>query len=118
MIISDIELPAIEKNATNTLCTIHGDVLLSDVSYSDLTIKDAYFKQTIFSYTPSDGSFEIRICHSDGERYLIGLSQNPGVFVDVKPALNSLKITCYCVDKGRHTLTITDMLGNSSKLHE
>jgi len=58
------------------------------------------------------------ICSEGGFRFLTNYNKEPGIFVEVNPVQNTLKVNCICIERGTHTLTITDMLGATERLLE
>jgi hypothetical protein len=119
--ISNIELPAIQKDTKTNLCYLIGDIILTDMEYTDIIFKEALFTQIVYTSPKEfliDGSLSIQICNTGSNRYLLSLDNKPGVIVESNPAQNHLKVLCRCIEKGKYTLTISDFLGITTKIYE
>jgi hypothetical protein len=61
-----------------------------------------------------DGYLKLDVCKEGGSRLLESFGVIPGISVEINPANNLLKVKCYCIERGGHSISIVDLSGSTA----
>ena len=114
--INDINVSANDS----ILAEIEGATLLGDVDFTNIQISDITYsmRAIVGEITSNDGSMKTEICSEGGDRLLKISGTGSSVSINPNPATDLLSISTTTLEKGKHTIEITDLLGKTKKISE
>jgi hypothetical protein len=121
MAFANVQVPDLKADSEIILLTLRGDILLGSTDSSGIILREVQFSDnSLLDGEPEliNGFLTTEICEEGSDRYIELLDFIPGVFVLENPVSDILKVECKTAERGKHTLEVVDLQGNTIQIEE